>query len=88
MNELKRKHGAGYSLLVEPLNNDCTEMNSLAELIHSFMDSLTDDEVAIVDTERKKFFTTRHHRHGPDHFLFRIPSEIQNKFKEMFTELD
>ena len=60
LHELKRKYGAGFSLLVEPIDKSVEEMEKLADLIQTFMDSVEDEQSAEVDHERREFFTTQH----------------------------
>ena len=58
--ELKRKFGAGYSLIVEPINNKVDEMKQFADLLHVYLDSIEFDESTDLSDVRRKFFTTNH----------------------------
>ena len=57
-------------------------------MIQSYLDAVFEEKFSTLTDERKDFFNIQHRRYGPDHFIFKIPSEISSRFMELFRELE
>ena len=87
-NTLRKEHGAGYLMKVEPINNDTDDMDKLADCIQEFLERIQSNEMIFVTQDREQFMEAKYARFGPNMFMFTLPLEVSEHFKELFNLID